>query len=93
MRYIALIVLALALAAGCGSAATSTPTNSVVSQRLVRRRLVPPRPLPLPYPYPYPYPYANADAYGGRAARSGYAASEDFACCNGPRCLVLPAQQ
>ena len=40
------------------------------------------------------YPYPGADAHGGgRAARSGYAASEDFACCNGPRCLVLSAQQ
>jgi len=46
------------------------------------------------YPYPYPNAYANADAHGGgRSARSGYAASEDFACCNGPRCLVLSAQQ
>jgi hypothetical protein len=41
--------------------------------------------------FPYGHGDGHGDGHGGRAARPGYAASEDFACCNGPRCLVLPA--
>jgi hypothetical protein len=39
------------------------------------------------------FPYGHSDGHGGRAARPSYAADDDLACRNGPRRLVLSAQQ